>query len=83
MRRFLIDLILKLDAILNRITKMFYAIRRKSDGALVSKPGSMRSYTPNQSQCQIFSTRYEAEKNLCPESESVVNLLDELIHRSS
>jgi len=57
---------------------MFYAIRRRSDGALVSRPGSRRSYTSNLSECQRFSTREEAEKDLCIENEDVVNLLDEI-----
>lgn len=57
-----------------------YAIMNEY-GALVSKAGMSASYTRTLSDAQEYETREQAERNMCPENEHVVNLeelLDEL-----
>ena len=56
-----------------------YAIKRiNQQGGYVSKPGSKYSYTFDIKNAQKFSTKEQAEKNLCVENEIIVNVLNEI-----
>lgn len=50
---------------------MPYFIKRKPDNVYVSKPGSRSSYTKNILNAKSYPTKYEAEKDLCPENEYI------------
>lgn len=54
-----------------------YLIKR-IDGAYVAKPGSAHSYVFALVNARKFSTKEEAERDLCPENERVVDLEREL-----
>lgn len=53
---------------------MSYVIVRDTDGKFVSKPGMIHSYTDKVREVQIFSSREEAEKQLCYTNEHVEEL---------
>jgi hypothetical protein len=40
----------------------------REDGMYVACPGSEQSYTARFEKAQLFNSRKEAEKNLCPEN---------------
>jgi len=52
---------------------MAYVIQ-KAGGLYVAKPGHAHSYTNRLDYARKFQTREEAEGNLCPENERVVEL---------
>ena len=42
-----------------------YVIKRKSDGAMLSKPGSEKSYTYNLLKARIFTNEQKAKDSCC------------------
>jgi hypothetical protein len=51
-----------------------FAIIRNKDGRYVSKPGNKSSYVSGLQNARIFATRPEAQKELCIESERVIEV---------
>jgi hypothetical protein len=51
---------------------MGYVIIRRSDGKYVSKPGSAKSYTQYLQNARVFPTKEAAERERCPENETII-----------
>lgn len=49
-----------------------YVLVRSGDGAYVAPPGRAASYTKSLQHARIFDTKEQAERERCPENESIV-----------
>jgi hypothetical protein len=53
-----------------------YVLQRTTDGKFVARPGSAHSYVKELQLAQAFSTKEEADRARCPESERIVRVED-------
>ena len=49
-------------------------ILKRTDGAYVAKPGSAKSYTRCLQNAQTFTSREEADRNRCPDNETITTV---------
>ena len=51
-----------------------FVIRNIENGKYVARPGSMHSYTRSIANARVFDYRSDAENDLCPDNERVVEV---------